>query len=189
MKDKGIVCNITINSKSLVGNWIDCLPYVHGVGISLGNEPSEKTLELIKYALNPVIHVIAGVTPLSVIEQLYDRNISLLILGYKQVRFGVTYYNTNASDIDSTHVKWYTELPKILTRFKTVSFDNLAISQLNVRRLFTTDEWDEFYMGDDGQFTMYVGLVNNVYARSSTSIEKFDIKSNIRDMFNHIRTL
>ena len=48
-------------------------------------------------------------------------------------------------------------------------------------------EWEEFYMGDDGNFTMYIDLVNQEFAKSSVSTERYPITENIRDMFNKIK--
>ena len=38
-------------------------------------------------------------------------------------------------------------------------------------------------MGDDGQFTMYIDMVNKEFASSSTSVLRFDLTDNIREMF------
>ena len=77
----------------------------------------------------------------------------------------------------------------IIKGFKVVSFDNLAIDQLKLRRIFSNKDWNEFYMGDDGQFTMYIDLVEEKYALSSTSIERFEIMDDIVDMFNVVKSL
>ena len=53
---------------------------------------------------------------------------------------------------------------------KTIlSFDNLAIEQLNIKRLFTDQGWNDFYMGDDFSFTMYIDAVKQEYAQTSRS--------------------
>jgi hypothetical protein len=57
-------------------------------------------------------------------------------------------------------------LPKYFGK-SIISFDNLAIEQLNVRRLFTNKGWDKFYMGDDFTFTMYIDAVKQHYAPTS----------------------
>ena len=49
------------------------------------------------------------------------------------------------------------------------------------------EEWKNFYMGDDGRYTMYLDLVNKKYAQSSTSKERFDLLPTINDMFLDIR--
>ena len=67
--------------------------------------------------------------------------------------------------------------------FNTISFDNLAIEQLNPKRLMSEEQYKEFYMGDDGSHTCYVDLVKKEFAISSTSIERYPLLDDIRDMF------
>ena len=83
----------------------------------------------------------------------------------------------------------YNSLQKIVNEswFDVVSFDNLAIKQLDVKRLLTKEEWNEFYMGDDGGFTMYVDMVNREFAKSSTSTERWTITNDIKEMFDKVR--
>ena len=54
----------------------------------------------------------------------------------------------------------------------------------------TPKQWDEFYMGDDGKFTMYVDAVKQEYARSSTSLDRvaFD-KAGLLDYFKGLQYL
>ena len=71
--------------------------------------------------------------------------------------------------------------------FDVVSFDNLAIKQLNPKRLMSDEQWNQFYLGDDGKFSMYIDLVNQEFAKSSVSIERYPITADIRDMFNKVK--
>jgi hypothetical protein len=71
--------------------------------------------------------------------------------------------------------------------FEVLSFDNLAIDQLNVKSLMSEEEWAEFYMGDDGGYTMYIDMVEGNYGQSSTSVERFNFLNTINDMFLDIR--
>ena len=41
-------------------------------------------------------------------------------------------------------------------------------------------------MGTDGQFTMYVDLVEKKFSKSSTSNKRFDLLNNIEEMFKSI---
>ena len=83
----------------------------------------------------------------------------------------------------------YENLEDIIQKFQVVSFDNLAIEQLDVKRLLTQEEWDEFYMGDDGSTTYYVDMVERKFARSSTAHmnKRYDLLDSVDDMFNVIR--
>lgn len=59
-------------------------------------------------------------------------------------------------------------LPQYLNK-AVLSFDNLGIEQLNVKRFFTESGWNKFYMGDDFCFTMYIDAVKQEFAPTSRS--------------------
>ena len=98
-------------------------------------------------------------------------------------------YHNQSEAIEAMKTMLYNSLPRIINDkwFNVVSFDNLAIEQLNVRRLMGEEQWNEFYLGNDGQFTMYVDMVNREFAKSSVSTERWPIMDNIDDMFNKVR--
>ena len=81
-------------------------------------------------------------------------------------------------------------LPKMMEEdfFDVVSFDNLATEQLDVRSLVSEDEWNRYYMGDDGTFTFFVDLVDMKFARDSmtTDLHYIDNK-NVIEMFQSIK--
>lgn len=83
----------------------------------------------------------------------------------------------------------YENLADIIEKFKIVSFDNLAIDQLNVRRLMSDDEWNEFYMGDDSEFTYFIDMVERKFAKSSTASmnQRFTLLDSTDDMFEKIK--
>ena len=69
-----------------------------------------------------------------------------------------------------------------------MSFDNLALEQLNVRRLLTDEQWNEFYSGDDGTFTFFINLVDGYFAKNSLSLVKYPIGDlSMDEMFDTIR--
>ena len=53
-----------------------------------------------------------------------------------------------------------------------VSFDNLAIEQLNIKRFFTEEGWNMFYQGDDFSLSMYIDAVEQKFAPTSRSSER-----------------
>lgn len=77
-------------------------------------------------------------------------------------------------------------LPTLFTKCKVVSFDNLSIEHLKVREIIGEEKWKDFYMGGDGQYTMYVDLVKNECAKSSTSLERFPI-SEFNSVWNNLK--
>lgn len=169
---------------------------IYGLGISLTNVHERDFIKIVKEFPNAVIHVINGIVSIDELEHLSKNNLKILILGYKMFRRGESYYkhfNTDTidNDINKKKVELYVKLPEIIHEgwFRVVSFDNLAITQLNPERSLEKDEWNEFYLGDDGFATMYIDAVEGKFARSSTSPldKRYDITSNITDMFNVIR--
>lgn len=159
----------------------DKLIYGLGVSISVCNQDF---LNKFKKFPNGVLHVINGIIRTETLERLKYQNLKILILGYKNFGRGVTYdYN------EENQKNLYIQLRNIIKEnwFDTVSFDNLAIQQLDVVRLMPDYKWKEFYMGDDGTATMYVDLVNQNCARSSTEVARFKLENNIRDMFAKVR--
>ena len=193
-KSLKLIPSMTINQTHFMKN-IDFVKMlvsedlIYGLGVSLTN-PTPEFINQIKKFPNAVIHVIAGLIPIYKLEEISKLDLKILILGYKQFRRGENLYLHESTTIDSKINELKEILPVIIKNnwFKVVSFDNLAIKQLDPRRVLSDSEWDEFYMGDDGFATMYVDCVKEEFARSSTSIDRYPITDNIADMFNVIRT-
>ena len=99
MSKQGVICNLTVNQNHFIKN-LDYLQslindkLIYGLGVSLNND--YKLDELIDFCnKNPgvVIHVIAGVIDMKLLERLYDHGLKLLILGFKEFGRGINYYN------------------------------------------------------------------------------------------------
>lgn len=192
LKERKVIANVTINQKhfeekqELIKHLVD-KKLVYGIGVSLVN-PTDSFISLIKKYPNAVIHVINGVVKQEDIKKLANNNLKMLILGYKQLRRGKDYL---ASKLHSVYAnqEWLVEnLPDIIEKFNTVSFDNLAIEQLDVQRLLSKEEWDEFYMGDDGTMTYYIDMVEQKFAKSSTAPfeKRYDLLDSVDEMFKRI---
>lgn len=186
MKDKGIICNLTINEKHLLKNkeLINNLikdKLIYGLGISL-NEINEETIEFAKVNKNTVFHIINGI--FSDFDKIANKGLKILILGYKKFGRGKTYFN----EVVEKRMKETKDLlPSLLNKFKCISFDNLALDQLDVKNLISEKEWESMYMGDDGEASMYIDLVESKFARSSTSELRYDLEDDIINMFNKVR--
>lgn len=192
LKERRIIANMTVNQvhfvqqQELVRELVD-KELIYGIGVSLV-DASKEFVSLLKQYPNAVIHVINGILKPSDVEVLKDNNLKVLILGYKQFRRGVDWYKAEQDNILSKQSWLYKNLVDIINQFKVVSFDNMAIEQLEVQRLMSKDDWNEFYMGDDGNHTMYVDLVNQSFARCSVSEVRYDLLDNVVDMFNIVRS-
>jgi hypothetical protein len=190
LKSKQVITNMTVHQmhfekhQDLICELVD-KELIYGLGISLKN-PTEHFISLVKQYPNAVIHTINGILSPSDIEMLSNNNLKLLILGYKQLRRGMDWYYANHENITVKQMWLKNNLESIISHFNVVSFDNLAIEQLNVKRLMSGKEWNEFYMGNDGQFTYYLDLVDGTFGRNSLATERYPIMDNIDDMFQKI---
>lgn len=178
LKRKGIISNLTVNQGHLKKYQELILmlikeDLVKGVGISITSNNFKYVKPIIKTTKNVVYHVIAGINDVSIINKLMSiGECKVLVLGYKLFGFGVEYYS---EEVKRELLMWHKLLPSIIGKC-TLSFDNLAIKQLNVKRLFTKEGWDRFYMGDDFKFTMYIDAVNQEYAPTSRSKDRTRFK-------------
>lgn len=192
LKERKVITNMTVNQihfekkQELIKKLVD-EKLIYGLDVSLVN-PTKHFIELIKQYSNAVIHVINGVLKPSDIKALENNNLKMLILGYKHLRRGNEYFEEEQKDIEVKQQWLYENLEDIIQKFKVVSFDNLAIEQLDVKRLLTQEEWDEFYMGDDGKVTYYVDMVERKFAQSSTAPfdKRYDLLDSVDDMFKVI---
>lgn len=192
LKDRKVIVNMTVNQQhfeqkqELIKKLVDG-KLIYGLGVSLVN-PTDEFISLIQQYPNAVIHVINGILKPSDVEMLSDKNLKMLILGYKQLRRGGEWYSEDHENIIIKQMWLKENLGGIIERFKVVSFDNLAIDQLEVKRLMSQEEWDEFYMGDDGSMTYYIDMVEQKFARSSTADfdKRYDLLDSVDEMFKKI---
>ena len=193
LKSKKVIANMTVNQihfekrQDLIRMLID-EKLIYGLGISL-MLPTNEFIELVKKYPNAVVHVINGVLNSADIEALAENNLKLLILGYKELRRGSTYLKVESKRVNKLQSWLHTNLQDVISKFKVVSFDNLAIEQLNVKRLMSKEDWEQFYMGDDGSMTFYIDMVERKFARSSTVAfdKRYDLMVSVDDMFQIIK--
>jgi hypothetical protein len=186
LKSRGVLANITINQKHL-------RPYkdlicklvaenlVHGIGISLVDSSNKDDFDFIDtLGNNVVIHTIAGVLDEKDFEVLKGRKI--LILGYKNLRRGSSFLEKDFVNInhrmDMLRDVW---LPMLRKECKVVSFDCLAIEQLDPKKTLNISQeaWDTLFQGADTDVkdkdgnitcaTMYIDVPNMTVARMSTA--------------------
>lgn len=190
LREKKVIANLTVNQihferhQSLIRKLVDD-KLIYGLGISL-KEPTEEFISLVKTYPNAVIHVINGILSASDVEKLSDNNLKMLILGYKQLRRGEDWYDKDHSNIIAKQMWLKENLDKMLSHFEVISFDNLAITQLDVKRLMSEEDWEEFYMGDDGSYTFYIDMVDGTFGKNSLATERYPIMDNIDLMFQKI---
>ena len=196
LKNKGVIANLTVNQIHFERhcNFIKALvdkKLIWGLGVSL-REPTDAFINLVKTIPNAVIHTINGILTENDLDRLANHNLKILILGYKTTGRGLEYRSNNLRELMKNTTYLGFMLPTIIKEnwFNTVSFDNLAIKQLNVKKLMSKEEWEKFYMGDDGTFTFYIDLVNQTFSKNSVIAKSkcFPIAGmNVDEMFAVVR--
>jgi hypothetical protein len=192
LKEKRILPSMTLHEKELFDNleriqkWIDD-GLVKGVGISVCSPKNDHILEFTNKNNNAVLHVIAGHTPLSTITSYGNMNGKILILGYKNWGRGSSYFQENLTEIREKIKILEKNIDSLLKMFDIVSFDNLALEQLNVREHVDDEMWDVCYQGCDATHTMYIDLVKREFAATSTSAERYALKDTIDEMFAEVK--
>ena len=200
LKRRRIIANVTVNQihferkyeliKELIDNGL-----VKGIGISL-RKPTAEFIEKVKHFPNAVIHTIVGILTPEDIEALMHNDLKILILGYKDLGRGIGYKATHFADWLRNKNHLYDALENFVGACKVCSFDNLAIEQLDVKRLLTDEQWEEFYMGDEGTASMFIDLVTQKFGVSSLCREDemipiigdIKIMGDIKEIFKVVKT-
>lgn len=186
LKKKGFICNLTVNQGHLL-RYQDLISYllsedlVKGLGISIIKGSLKDVEPFLELTDNIVYHVIAGVYRPHVLDIInHIKKVKTLVLGYKTFGRGVA-FNSPVTDVNIK--EWGRCIGTYIQKYH-LSFDNLAIEQLKLKRLFTDEGWQRFYMGDDGQFTMYIDAVLGNYAKTSRCLERVSFDSiPLKDFF------
>lgn len=168
------ICNLTVNQGHVNEKQPELLRYslqaktVQGLGISYRPSLKWKIPEWVLNYQNTVFHVIAGIDSVHDIITLAERGVKkVLVLGEKN--FG---FNEGKVDLKTqSHKEWYWNVRKLFDTFAVVSFDNLALEQLNIKRFFPTDKYEEFNQGEN---SFYINAVDGYFAPSSRSSERTD---------------
>lgn len=189
-----LVPSITVNQTTFMKN-IDLLKklsddkLLYGLGVSLTNV-NDRFIKAIKQFPNAVIHVVNGIVDTSQLHTLSNRGLKILILGYKTVGRGVDYYGYNALRVEVNKCSLYNSLKDIIDDnwFDVVSFDNLALEQLDVKRLISEEEWARFYMGDDGNHSFYINMIDKRFYKNSLMADGgHELLNDPTEMFDIIR--
>ena len=199
--EKGIVSNVTVNQRHVVKNldtlkrWVE-QKLVYGIGLSLVDSSDNAFWDAVnKLGENVVIHVIAGI--LTKNDYIYLRNRKVLILGYKNLRRGASYFN---DEVQARIDELKSNLINLSNRVAVLSADCLAIEQLDFKTVLNIKDidWNFLYQGSDTDVkdadgnitcsTMYIDLCNGpTCARMSTAALdkrfKFSYDESIEDVF------
>lgn len=180
--NRGYICNLTVNQLS-IKKYEKMLMnaiynnYVKGVGLSYRSFADYNIPQFFKDYDSTVVHVIAGIDDIDEVMKLDAKKI--LVLGEKD--FG---FNKGKVDLTSqNHRKWFMYIRKLFDIFDVVSFDNLALDQLNIKRFLPDAEYEKFYQGEH---SFYINAVTQTFSRSSRSAETVSWDISIPEYFKTI---
>lgn len=186
MKEQGVICNITVNEKHLeqMKEQIEYLiesKLIYGLGVSI-QEYNQTVVDFAKEHPNTVLHLINGI--FKDFDKIAHKGLKILILGYKKFGRGLSYFN---AEIEKQMNQTRENIADLISKFKLVSFDNLALEQLNISSVISQKSYDQMYMGDDGEGSMYIDLCERKFAKSSTSTARYELENDIKLMFAKIQ--
>lgn len=165
---------------------------IYGLGISIPqNIPSEHKNALLGFKSFPniVLHFIAGIHSVSLMEQWIDLGFTkLLILGFKKTPFSMGYYNSKKETIDQNTLDLKRHMYKLFFR-SLVVLDNLALEDLDVRRFFTEDGFNKVYMGNESSHSIYLDAVNRIYLPSSYADKTLGVSANEISLINYYKQI
>lgn len=177
LKERDLVASVTLHFNDFVNNHDDikeliCDELLYGVGVSMPEQEWHYyLLDLLQDTPNAVLHCIYGVTQPKAIRDGIGRNLRLLFLGYKSFRKGRMYIADHCEEIQHTMGKTDELIVDLLNGegYKSISFDNLAVQQTQIKNLVSKTDWSRLYMGDDGQTSVYIDLVEGEFSTSSAN--------------------
>lgn len=194
-KKRGVIVNVTVHIKEVLKNAdmlekYQRLGLIHGIGVSMpSHEPNAEERIALSKLKNVVFHVINGTFDIGYFETLSKsiEHPKLLILGYKHFRKGNNFYELQKKYIDKRQEALKKNIKEIANLFEVVSFDNLALEQLDIKNSVSEKEWKFRWMGEEGTMTFYIDAVEGKFAKNSISDKRYPLKRNVREMFNIIK--
>ena len=179
MKEQKVICNLTVHWWHFE-KWLDTLKalqsedLIKGLGVSVNENVADKVLEDIAAFPNAVVHCVAGIVDALFIRKLLEHDLKVLILGYKIRGRGLAQFDQNGEEILSNIDSIRSLLNSILNDNQLpgcIALDNLAVKQLDLKNIVDESLIDQCYLGEDGEFSMYIDLVKGEYAVSSTAMQ------------------
>ena len=166
------VANVTVNQGmvhsmlKIIKEW-KANKLIHGLGISYRKGMKDIPVELLNMD-DTVVHVIAGIDSIEDIKELASKGVNkLLVLGEKDFGFNLG----KVKIVSDSHREWYRKVHELFSLFKVVSFDNLAVEQLNIKRF--VKNWEETYQHE---FSFYANIVDGTFSPSSRSADTVPFK-------------
>lgn len=197
LKSKKVFPSITVNQihfeqkEDIIADLIN-KQLIYGLGVSLKNPSPEFIKKAQKYP-NLVVHTIVAITTPNDYVKLINKGLKVLILGFKNKGRGNAYREKNLKAINY-NLNWLRDNIQIMIEhgwYPVLSFDNLALKQLDIKNIISPEKWNKFYMGDEGTSSMFVDLVDGTFGKSSLvpKSEMMPIKDDVKEMFKIVRSM
>lgn len=195
LKSHRLVPNLTINqfhlNKELLAkiSRLSSEGVIGGVGISINPNQKNEWLKPLTENNHAVIHAIAGIHSVDEVKKLSEElpAAKILVLGYKYYGNGLNYAKIKGSQIHNKLLDWSRRV-NLFFGGAIISFDNLALEQLDVQRFFAPERWGGLYQGDDGTISMYLDLVEKKAAMTSRSSEKINTEGkSLKELFDAVK--
>lgn len=194
LREKKVIANMTVNQIHFESHWGTLRAWadeklIWGLGVSL-RDPTPYFIRQVKKFPNTVIHTINGILTKQDLDALSGNKLKILVLGYKPLKRGADYYEQHLPQLLDNIIWLKSNIGNYFDGFECMSFDNLALRQLNIHRFLSEEDWQQFYMGDDGKFTFYIDMVEGTFAKNSVADpdERYEIgDKTIDEMFQIIR--
>ena len=198
MRTLGVIVNATVNQLDLQNHgrfnkieWLQREGLITGLGISYRDEWLMNQLLGCHFG-NIVIHMINGVHSIEEILKVSQKGFNVLVLGYKTVGKGVEFEKGN-KDLEQILLRNKLRAGELVLKAGgIISFDNLSITQLDMKQVVSSKVWDECYQGEEGTSSFYVNGVDNTFALNSLVEQKDMMKRDgktISEMFEKVKSL
>lgn len=180
--NKDYICNLTVNQGHLRRDCHKLLlaienDWIKGLGVSYRSSLKWNIpLEILQYD-HTVFHCIIGIDSIQEILDLKNKGVNkILCLGEKDFGFNSGKVNLNTK----LHKQWKWWISKLFNIFDVVSFDNLALQQLKLKRFFNEKDWNTF---NQDEHSFYIDAVSQTYAPSSRSDKKESWNKSIKKYY------
>ena len=191
MRRKKVLVNVTVNQKHFERHFallqdLQSQNLIKGIGMSL-NQVTDGLINKLQQTKNVIIHVINGIVTEQDMKKLMNKSLDILILGYKTTNRGNSYLLNHDKEIQVKQKWLHDNMRSIFDGFRTVEFDNLALDQLSIKDMVSEETWNNHFMGDDGNFTFFIDLVDGYFAKNSTSPYHYPLMKSVDEMFRFLQ--
>ena len=197
-RQKKILSRIVVGQDQFMKNFHRLLNWfqrglMKSIGIVLIDSDDTDFISKLSFFPGATIIVTSGIFNGNDLDNLEPCDINLLIKGYTSSEHNREFTDGNILDFGYNR-SWMIQNidSELIPAFNKVSFDNLALSELGIlddRFVKKDEDHNEIYLGNDGDFSLYIDLVKGEFSRSGYSKERYAVGDQMTtdQMFREIR--